>query len=243
MKVSAIKTKKVVSGDDLFQLLDQYVESMSELSILAITSKIVAICQDRVADESKKDKLIGKEADLLYPTKLSRYRIYLAIKNGKLVANSGIDQSNVKGQLVLWPTDPVGVANQVRAYLKKRFALERVGVIITDSIVTPLQWGTTGSAIGYSGFKPLKDYIGEKDIFGRELNWTKANVANGLATAAVLLMGEGAEQTPLAVIEEADFVEFIDADPSQQELDSLEIRMEDDLFAPLLTSVEWKKGG
>jgi dihydrofolate synthase / folylpolyglutamate synthase len=243
MRVNSIKTEKVSPGDDLYKILDDHLKDFPEGSILAITSKIVALCQNRVGKVEDKDQLIEREADLYYPAKLSRYQIYLTIKDSQLVANSGIDQSNGNDQLILWPENSPKVANEVRSYLKKRFNLERVGVIITDSATSPLQWGTTGVALGYSGFKPLREYIGQKDIYGREMAMTKANIANDLATAAVLVMGEGSEQTPLAVLEDLDFVEFVVEDPSQEELDSLKIELEDDLYSPLLTSVEWKKGG
>jgi F420-0:gamma-glutamyl ligase len=88
----------------------------------------------------------------------------------------------------------------------------------------------------------LKSYIGTPDIFGRPLHFEKTNVADSLATASVVVMGEGNEQTPLAVISDVPFVEFQDKNPTQEELEGLHIELEDDVFAPLLTSVEWKKG-
>jgi F420-0:gamma-glutamyl ligase len=105
-----------------------------------------------------------------------------------------------------------------------------------------LQWGTTGIAVAYSGFKPLKDYIGTEDIFGRKLQFQKSNLANGIAAAAVLLMGEGNEQTPLCVLADLPFIEFQDNDPTEEELASLVIEPEDDLYGPFLTAVDWRKG-
>jgi F420-0:gamma-glutamyl ligase len=64
---------------------------------------------------------------------------------------------------------------------------------------------------------------------------------DALAAASVFEMGEGAEQTPLAVITDLNKVEFQDRNPTQEELDFLKIDIEDDLYAPLLKSVEWKK--
>ena len=114
-------------------------------------------------------------------------------------------------------------------------------MFITDSKTTPLRLGTTGIAIGYSGFRPLNNYIGKKDIFGMKMKITKANIMDGLAVASVLVMGEGSEQTPLALIEDISFVKFCDKNPSQREIDSLRINLENDLYGELLTSVDWEK--
>ena len=96
--------------------------------------------------------------------------------------------------------------------------------------------------LAWSGFGPLKNYVGAPDLFGRRLNMTKAGIADGLAGAAVLAMGEGAERTPLAVIEDVPFVRFKKSDPGAAELRGFRIKMKDDLFAPLLKGVRWKKG-
>lgn len=72
---------------------------------------------------------------------------------------------------------------------------------------------------------------------------TSAAIADALGTAAVLVMGEGAEQTPLAVIEDIPFVKFQNRNPKKTELQKLQMPLEDDLYAPLLQAVKWKKGG
>lgn len=71
---------------------------------------------------------------------------------------------------------------------------------------------------------------------------TKANVMDALAVAAVLVMGEGDEQTPLAVITDADFVEFEDKNPSKQELKDLSINIDDDLYGEFFKVADWQKG-
>jgi F420-0:gamma-glutamyl ligase len=72
---------------------------------------------------------------------------------------------------------------------------------------------------------------------------TKANVPDALAAAAVLLMGEANEQTPLAIISDIPFVRFQQREPSDNELAALFIETEDDLYAPLLQAVPWQRGG
>jgi F420-0:gamma-glutamyl ligase len=89
----------------------------------------------------------------------------------------------------------------------------------------------------------LKNYVDKPDIFNRPLHSTRASILDGLATSAVLLMGEGNEQTPLAVITDLPFVTFQDHAPTSEELQAMQISREDDLYGPLLNSVKWEKGG
>jgi F420-0:gamma-glutamyl ligase len=115
-------------------------------------------------------------------------------------------------------------------------------VIITDSTTAPLRVGVVGIALAHSGFLALHDYIGTPDLFGRPLRMTKANVAEALAAAAVVVMGEGSEQTPLAQLTDLPFVTFQDADPSATELAAMRIAPEDDLYGPLIEAAPWCRG-
>lgn len=245
MKVKAIKTEKVIPGKKLFEILDKYVDEFSDGSILAITSKIVSICEGRIirVGDIDKEELIKQEADLYLPRNESKYDLYLTIKDNLLAVSAGIDESNSNGYYVLWPREAQKTANEVREYLQKKFGLKKIGVIITDSKTTPLRWGVTGAAIAYSGIKPLKNLIGTPDIFGRKLKMTKMGILDGLAAAAVLEMGEGDNQTPIAIISDIPFVEFVSKDPSKEELAELKISIDDDVYAPLLKNARWKKGG
>jgi len=189
-----------------------------------------------------KQTLIEREADYWLPPSASKYRVSLTIVDHLLIPMAGVDESNGNGYYVLWPRDPQQVANEVRAYLCERFSRRQVGLIITDSKTTPLRWGVTGVAIAHSGYLALNEYIGQPDIYGRALQMTKVNVADALAAAAVLVMGEGSEQTPLAVIGELPFVTLQERDPSPQELRGKWIEIADDLYAPLLQGVAWHKG-
>lgn len=246
MNITSIHTEVVhASGGSLLHFLDQSLSKLGERSILAITSKVVSLCEGRVRKKEGADKeqLIRKEAELFLPASENAYGITLTVKRNLLVPSAGIDESNAEGHYVLWPIDPQKSANEVRTYLAKRFSLTHVGVIITDSRATPLRWGTTGAALSHSGFTALNDYIGTPDIFGRKLEVTKANVRDALAAAAVAVMGEGAEQTPLALIADIPFVTFQDRDPTKAELDGLMISIDEDVYAPILKRALWKKGG
>lgn len=246
MRVIPIRTHKITKKDkDLFKILDQYLPpKLEEKSVVAVTSKIVAICEGRIIrkDLITKDELTEQEAEFFLPRYLNKYDFCISIKHGTFTASAGVDESNGNGYYVLWPADPQKSANEIREYLKHKFLLKHVGVIITDSKTTPLRWGVTGVALAHSGFAALKSYIGKPDVFGRLLKAEKLNIADTLATAAVGVMGEGNEQTPLAVIEDVPFVNFQSRNPTKKELASLRISIEDDLYAPLLKGVKWKKG-
>lgn len=245
MRITAIKTHKIIARDkDLFKILDRYLPPLEEKTILAVASKIVAICEGRMVRMGKVDKdlLIEREAQYYLPRSENKYGVSLAIKNGLLTASAGIDESNGGGYYILWPKDSQKSANQIRSYLAKRFGLKEIGVIIADSKTTPLRWGVTGIALAHSGFRALNNYIGKLDIFGRKLHFTKVNVMDGLAAAAVLAMGEGNEQTPLCLIEEPFNVIFQKRNPTKRELAGLRITMEEDLYGSFLTSVKWRKG-
>ncbi len=246
MKLTSIKTHKITVEDkNIFQILDTYIPSLEEGSVVAITSKIVSICEGSVVKIGKIDKkeLVKKQSDFYLSEEESKYGFVLTVKDSSLSASAGIDESNGNGYFVLWPKDPQKSANGIRDYLRKKFSLKQIGVVITDSKTTPLRWGVTGFTIAHSGFAALNDYIGKPDIFGRVLHATKVNIMDGLGASAVLVMGEGNEQTPICIIEDIPNIEFKDHNPTPDELESLKIDLEDDLYAPILKNTSWEKGG
>lgn len=245
MIVRAYQTKKVLPGDRLEEILTESLpEHIPENSVVVVTSKIIALCEGRVDDdtEENRDRLVEEEAQYFLPRHSNKYDFCISIKNNTFVATAGIDRSNGNGKLVLWPQDPQNAVNKIREFLANYYGVKHIGVITTDSKTTPLRWGVTGTSLAHSGFSALKSYVGKPDIFGRPLHFEKLNIAESLAASAVVVMGEGSEQTPLAVIEDVPFVEFQERNPSQEELDTLKIELEDDVFYPLLTSVKWQKG-
>lgn len=246
MEIIAYKTQKIIPGKDpdIFDVLDEYLPSLKEGSVVAVTSKIVAICEGNVVKigTAEKDDLVTRECEMYLPRSESRYGFSLTIKNGLLVPTAGIDESNGNGFYILWPKNPQKSANAVRAHLIKRHGIRNIGVLITDSKTTPLRWGVTGVCIAHSGFRALNDFRGRQDIFGHTLKVTQVNVTDALAASAVLCMGESREQTPLAVIQDVPFVQFQGRNPSKQELGSLKIPIENDLYEPILRGVRWKKG-
>jgi putative folate metabolism gamma-glutamate ligase len=247
MIVTAYKTPKIVVGSDLFTTLDGCLPPLQENSVVVVTSKIISICQRRVIKNDgtvNKNDLIRRESQLYMEEENSgKWGIILTVNNDTLIASSGIDESNGNGYFILWPKDIQKTAADIWKYLRLHYQLKHVGVIITDSHTTPLRWGVTGIGIGWCGFDPLKNYIDEPDIFGRLLHVTKASVLDGLAASAVLVMGEGKEQTPLSVIRDVPFVSFREKPPTPLEIKSLHISVTEDIFSPLVNSPLWKKGG
>lgn len=246
MKVKGIKTKIIIKGDDLFKILDQFLPQLKEKTVVAVSSKIVAICEGRIdpdASEIRRDELAVEEADYFLPREYNQYGFMITIKNGIMIASSGIDRSNADNGLVLWPKNPQKSANQIRKYLTKKNKIKNLGVILTDSKVYPMRVGVTGISIAHSGFNALKDYIGKPDIFGRLLQAERSNMPDSLATAAVIEMGEGNEQKPLAILEDIPDLEFQQRNPTKKELKDVQIEIGDDIFSSFLTAVKWIKGG
>lgn len=246
MKITAYKTHKIVPKESILNILDHYLPDIPTNSIIAITSKIISLCQNRVClkkDVPDKFKLIQQEADLyLEGDYTQKYGLCLTIKNNILIPTAGIDESNGNGYYILYPENIPAVATDIWRHLCQRFPNRNLGVLITDSHTTPLRRGVTGIALGWCGFKPLHSYIGKPDIYGHPLRVTQINLLDSLAGSAVYLMGEGSEQTPLALIQDAPKIEFQNRPPTEEEIQSITISIDDDLYAPLLSSVSWKKG-
>ncbi len=229
MKVAPVRTRVFKESEDLVQFIIAHIPTLENRSILAVTSKIVALSEGRtavVSNDAEKEQLIRSESERAVPTKY----VMLTVKDGMAMANAGIDDSNGNGKLVLLPKDSYKAAEELRRKLSQLYKVKLMGVVITDSRVAPLRAGVVGVALGYAGFRGIRDYRGTPDIFGRPLKITQTNIADSLATAATVMMGEGKEQQPLAVIEDAP-VEFSDTvDPKE-----LHIDIEDDMYGPLFT--------
>lgn len=165
------------------------------------------------------------------------------IKNNILGINAGVNECNANGKYVLLPKDVQSVTNKIWEFLKKHYSVKKVGVIIIDSNLLPLRWGTIGIAISYCGFKALYNYQNKKDIFGRKLSFPQMNVVDALAAAAALEMGEAGEKRPFCIIEKVnDKVKFQNRVPNQKELKEFFVNIKRDPFRPILEKVNWKKG-
>ncbi|MGI2299052.1 coenzyme F420-0:L-glutamate ligase [Candidatus Cardinium hertigii] len=204
MQITAYKTHKVKPGESLHLILDQYLPKIAPQSIIIITSKVVALCQNRIVHQSiisNKLAFIQNESDFyLEGDYIERYGVVLTMKNHILIPTAGIDASNGNGYYILYPEDPQKTATEIWQYCRTRYPNQEMGVLITDSHTTPLRRGVVGIALAWCGFAPLYSYIGKLDIFNNLLRVSMINILDGLAASAVLVMGEGNEQTPLAII-------------------------------------------
>lgn len=125
-------------------------------------------------------------------------------RTGHVLANAGIDASNVEGgdddTVLLWPVDPDASARAIRAELQELTGL-RLAVVIADSMGRAWRIGTVGGAIGCAGLCVVDDRRTlDQDLYGRTLQATMIAVADAVAGAAVLVMGEGAEGVPAALV-------------------------------------------
>jgi coenzyme F420-0:L-glutamate ligase len=229
MIVRPIKTRTFQEGEDLLTFITGYLKKVPEKSVIVVTSKIVALAEKRTArivNAQTKEKLIRAESEFAMRTKY----VWLTIKDGMVMASAGIDESNAQGKLILLPRDSFKTAHYLRKKLRQKYGVTNLGILVTDSRTVPLRAGVTGVALGYAGFSGIRDYRGTSDIFGRKLTFSRTDVADSLATAAVLVMGEGNEQQPLAIIKNAP-IEFCEkVDPNE-----LHIDIEDDMYRPLFS--------
>ncbi|NDB45724.1 MAG: cytidine deaminase [Nitrososphaeria archaeon] len=221
MKVIPIKTSRKQTSFDLYKdLIESIKEHVLETGdIIVISSKYVANSQGRTLDvaktrpssdgielakkyqmDSKFAEIVLRESD---KTLGGVTGFVLTSSDHVLAPNAGIDKSNVKkGTIVLYPDLPYTIVENLR----KKIFLEmgvHVGVILVDSRLMPARAGTVGVAIAVSGFEPVQDVRGQKDLDGNPLKVTIKATADNLATIANHKMGEGAESTPIVIIKES----------------------------------------
>lgn len=184
--------------------------------IVIVSSKFVSVSEGRVVrlsevvptlEARKLAKMSGMDAKLTeLVMRESTYLLrgvpgfLLTIRDGMIAPNAGIDRSNVpKGYAVLYPRQPFHSARLLRQRFRSESGI-RVGVVISDSRLMPTRIGTTGVAIAVSGFEPVDDMRGRKDLFGNRLRVTQKATADGLATMGVAIMGESDESIPVVVV-------------------------------------------
>lgn len=234
MQFLPLKTRKLLPPkDNLYSLLDNHLPALKEKDILVITSKIVSIGQGRtvkITPQTDRIALIKKEADYYCSNQPSS----MTVKDHTLTPFSGVDRSNANGYYVLWPQNPHREAKKIWSYLTKKYRLKKLGVIIADSFCLPFRWGHLGISLGFFGFNPLKSYAGQKDIFGRKLVRHNSNLADALAALAVVVMGEGSEQTPLCLVRGFKQIKFDQKDYSRK----FYISPADDIYTPLLSNLK-----
>ena len=192
--------------------------SLQDGDILVIAQTIVSRAEGQIIDlttitpSSKAKELankLGKRPELVEVILQSSKKVVRAeqghliveTRNGYVCANAGVDSSNVPNPecVTLLPENPDHSAEEIRKTIKKKLGVD-VGIIISDTHGRPFREGAINIAIGIAGFIPVKSYIGLTDLFGYELRSTKIAIADELASAAELLMGEADEGNAVIVI-------------------------------------------
>lgn len=249
MKIIPIKTA-ILRQEPLAKIIQQIKIKnipMENGDVLVVTSKIVSLNDDRLikltdvktTNEAEKlakiydfspqySQIILDESDkILGGVK----RAILTIKDNILIANAGVDTSNVpSGYAVIWPKNPANSAERIRNLIQKEFGVD-IGVIISDSHCLPLRRGTIGVALAVAGFKPLTDDRGRRDLFDKRLKITYHNLADDLASAANLVMGEYNQRIPAVIIKDAPIK--LSHKSAQILTSQLKINQKEDLFNKL----------
>lgn len=194
--VVVIAQKIVSKSEDCFVSLESVTPSAQAIEIGARMKRDPRLIQVVLSEASE---VVRCTAHVI----ITRHR------TGVVLANSGVDRSNVPqrgpGEWVLtWPRDPDGSARGVAAGIGRHCGFE-VPVIINDSLGRAWRRGTVGTAIGASGLTCLQDLRGEPDLHGYRLVSSELAVADELAAAASALMGQAAQGTPVVVIRGFDW--------------------------------------
>lgn len=214
---------QVQPGDDLARQTADCVAanglSLEPGDVIALAQKVVSKAEGRYrrladvvpgAEAEDWARRTGKDPRLVQVTldeanHVLRYRDNLLVveqRLGMVMANAGIDQSNIDGageQVLLLPEDPDRSAEALAGALERLTGV-RPAVLITDSVGRAWRIGTCGIAIGCAGIRSVNDIRGEADMMGRELKVSIVGHADQLAAAACVAMGEGAEGTPAVLI-------------------------------------------
>jgi coenzyme F420-0:L-glutamate ligase/coenzyme F420-1:gamma-L-glutamate ligase len=193
-------------GDDLADLIARAAPWLADGDVLVVTSKIISKAEGALApvppeegpdrDEARAGALAAETARVVArrgPTSI------VATRHGFVMAAAGIDASNVDpDHLVLLPKDPDASARALRSDLRDRHGLDVV-VIVSDTMGRPWRNGLTDVALGVAGLDAIRDYRGERDAYGNELQITQMSPVDELAGAAELVKGKY-DQVPVAVV-------------------------------------------
>tara|TARA_B110000008_G_scaffold62028_1_gene61870 strand:- start:887 stop:1615 length:729 start_codon:yes stop_codon:yes gene_type:complete len=210
-------------GQDLSDEIINAIASESILvddgDVIAIAQKIVSKSENRYLDisslsPSEEAKTLSKQIDkdpkfiqaiLNESKKVVRYRMGVLIvehKLGFIHANAGIDRSNIDQEqdiVLLLPEDPDKSAKEISQSLSQFFK-KNVSVIITDTMGRPFRNGIVGFTIGSHNIECILDERGQKDLYENKLKVTQIGIADELAAAASLLMGQAAQKKPVVII-------------------------------------------
>ncbi len=185
--------------------------------VVVVTSKVVSKAEGRLvklsevepSDFAKKASEVVNKPPEVVELALREARRVVRMGRGVLVtedvrgwvsANSGVDVSNAPpGYAILLPVDPDASARKLRDEIS-RLTGRKVAVVVSDTQGRPLRRGQVDVAIGVAGIKPIRDRRGEADLYGYRLRVKEVAVADEVASAAELVMGQASEATPIAIV-------------------------------------------
>jgi coenzyme F420-0:L-glutamate ligase/coenzyme F420-1:gamma-L-glutamate ligase len=235
MEVHPIELPLIQRGDDIVPIFLDVIHAngleLEDGDIVAFADKIAAISEGRVIDLERVEpseeakalaeryalepgfvEVVLQEADEVFG---GVARALLTLKNDIIIANAGMDHKNAPvHSATLWPSNPNATAAKLRGELERTTG-KRLGVLLVDSHVAPMRMGTLGFALGVAGFRPVKDCRGMKDLYGKPLRITRINLADDLASAAHLVMGETTERIAIAIIRDSNVSITDDYDPRE----------------------------
>ena len=215
-----IKTDVKKNVFDLFETIVQSIkqsgDQICDNDIIVISSKFVAVSQGSVV---KLSSVIPSESAVRMAEKFTMdprvveivlqesdsilngiEGFILAVKDGVIAPNAGIDRSNVQqGYVILHPRDPFNIARTLRRKFFVNLG-KHVGIVLSDSRLMPMRIGTIGIAVAVAGFEPTQDLRGKEDLFGNILRVTLKATADSIATSANMIMGESSESIPLVIV-------------------------------------------
>jgi coenzyme F420-0:L-glutamate ligase/coenzyme F420-1:gamma-L-glutamate ligase len=196
---------EVTPGADLAAIIATAAPWLRDGDVLVVTSKVVSKAEGRLADvpvdgperDDAREALLAAETARTVARRGPTHIVQT--HHGFVLAAGGIDASNVEpSRLVLLPKDPDASARGLRSALRDRYGLD-VAVVVSDTMGRPWRNGLTDVALGAAGIEPVRDYRGQTDPYGNELQITQVAVVDELAAAAELVKGK-ADQVPVAVV-------------------------------------------
>ena len=249
IELTALKNIPFIEpGDNLVEIicnnLEENKQDIHENDVFVIAQKIISKSEDRYIDINKIE--ISREAQDL-ATKLKRHpgliqcvlnesKKIISIEKGVLIVehnlgyinvNAGVDFSNIpddKNLALLLPTNPSKSANEIQKRLSKKLN-KNISIIISDSMTRPYRLGVTNFALASSNIQSLIDLSGTTDMYGKSLKHTEIAVADEIASAAGILMGQSDEMKPIILVKGFDMNQYEINDAF-----NLTVNKEDDLY-------------
>jgi len=249
IELTALKNIPFIEpGDNLVEIicnnLEENNQDVHENDVFVIAQKIISKSEDRYIDINKIE--ISREAQDL-ATKLNRHpgliqcvlnesKKIISIEKGVLIVehnlgyinvNAGVDFSNIpddKNLALLLPKNPSKSADEIQKRLSKKLN-KNISIIISDSMTRPYRLGVTNFALASSNIQSLIDLSGTTDMYGKSLKHTEIAVADEIASAAGILMGQSDEMKPIILVKGFDMNQYEINDAF-----NLTVNNEDDLY-------------